>query len=103
MAMTVVQAKSFIRLADAIHETIKETGPQGAPAGYLYLAMQQVNCSLEMFSTIMGAMVKAGKVRLSNDTYYAIHRCDGCSIAGIGCVKCSKTPHCSVPCGKCCK
>ena len=58
-------------VADAIIETVRETGKQGAPAGHLYAGLMAHGFSLENFQQIMHGLEQAGMVRKSGDLYYA--------------------------------
>lgn len=59
-------------LVTAILETIQQAGAEGLPSGPLYMTLNCRGVSLDSYQQIMGALVQAGKVRLSNHVYYAI-------------------------------
>lgn len=66
------QKMALAALCNAFLESVKEAGPQGAPAGPLYAAAMTHGLSLEHFEAIMGALVKAGKLRKSGHLYFAV-------------------------------
>ena len=64
-------AKALLAICDAIIETVKDSGSLGAPAGPMYAALMAQGFSLEQYEAIMGALVKAGKLRKSGDLYFS--------------------------------
>ena len=70
--MTATQQVDAIKaVCDAILDTVRLSSPLGAPAGPMYAAMMAQGFTLEQFETVMGALVKAGKLRKSGDLYYS--------------------------------
>jgi hypothetical protein len=67
--MTNEQRAAAMMLAAAIADTIKEAGSDGAIEGHMY-AMLMAYMSLEQFQAIMRALVKTGKIRVSNHVCY---------------------------------
>lgn len=68
-----VQGPSKLRaLLDIILSTVKETGPQGAPSGPMYMAFMTFGCSLEQYETMVGTLVDAGFLRRSGHVLYWI-------------------------------
>ncbi len=59
-------------LAVAILDTVREAGDQGAPASSLYLALATQGMSLLVFQQIMSGLVAAGKLRHSDNLYFAV-------------------------------
>lgn len=55
----------------AIRGTIAECGPMGAPGGVLYAALMGHGCTLSQFESIMGALVRSGRVRKVGECYHA--------------------------------
>ena len=69
--MTATQQIDAIKaVCDAILDTVRLAGPLGAPAGPIYAALMAQGFSLEQYEAIMGALVKAGKLRKSGDLYF---------------------------------
>lgn len=64
--------KMALLVAVAIYDTIKEAGPNGAPAGGLYAALMERGASLESFEKLMAMLVSTGRVRKSGHVYYAV-------------------------------
>lgn len=64
-------AQAILAIADALLDTVRATGANGAPAGPLYAASMGV-LSLAHFEAIMGALVQSGKVRKSGHVYYIV-------------------------------
>ena len=69
--MTIEQIKALQAIANAIIETVRESGPLGAPSGIMYAALMAQGCSLEQYQQIMSGLVRAGKLRQSGDCYHA--------------------------------
>ena len=70
MAMTRDQIMAVREVARAILDTVKEAGPCGAPGGVMYAALMGAGCSLSQFESIMGTLVRAGKLRKDGDCYH---------------------------------
>ena len=68
ITQTQQQAINFI--VKAVMDTIRESGTVGAPAGVLYAALMTQGCSFNQFTSLMGALERAGKVRLEDDCYF---------------------------------
>lgn len=58
-------------ILDAVEESVKLAGSQGAPGGILYAALMAHGCSLSQFQAIMRALVVAGRVRQEGQLYFA--------------------------------
>ena len=69
--MTTEQVLALKRILDAIIETVKESGPMGAPGGILYAGLMAQGCSLNQFESIMGGLVRAGKLTKQGECYHA--------------------------------
>jgi hypothetical protein len=70
--ITATQRNALLRAVDAVLDTIREMGRDGAPAGPLYLALMGMGCTLGQFEMLMDALVRTGKVRKQGDVYYAV-------------------------------
>ena len=58
-------------IAEAIIETVRESGPMGAPAGPMYAAcMSQL--TLGQFEQVMEGLVLAGKLRRQGHVYFVV-------------------------------
>lgn len=69
--MTMEQTKALHAVAEAVVETIKESGPNGAPGGYLYTALMVYGFTLEQFEILMDTLIQIGKVKKSGHCYFA--------------------------------
>ena len=73
--MTTVNHADAVRLlcaiADALEQTVKEAGPDGAPTGPLYLACMEHGCTLGQFEAIMASLVDVGRVKKRGHLYFA--------------------------------
>jgi hypothetical protein len=69
-APTREQAKALLAILDGIVEAVAAAGPIGAPGGILYAALMSAGCSFSQFNSIMGALVRAGKVVKRGDCYH---------------------------------
>ena len=63
--------KVLALLVDAVVETIKESGPMGAPGGVLYAALMTRGFSLEEFEILMRVVVATGRVYKTGHLYFA--------------------------------
>lgn len=70
--MTPEQIKALLIIANAIVETVKESGPLGAPGGHIYAALMVQGCTLNQYEQIMAGLVGANLVRKSGDCYHAV-------------------------------
>ncbi len=66
---TEAQKRALILIVSAITETIKEAGELGAPGGVMYAALMSQGCTLNQFESIMGALVRMGRVTKDGDCY----------------------------------
>lgn len=57
-------------ICEAIIESVAVAGPLGAPAGTLYAALMAHGCTLDQFNSIMGALVRIGKLRQQGNLYF---------------------------------
>ena len=71
--MNAKQRETIMRLASAVHETVRETGAQGAPAGPMFAAFQAAGISLHVFEQICAGLVGAGVLTKRGHIYYAVH------------------------------
>lgn len=65
------QAAALRMIVSAVLETIQQAGPIGAPGGHLYAALMAQGCSLSQFESLMGALVRSGRVEKRGDCYHA--------------------------------
>lgn len=76
MAITETDYKAskiaLMQYVNALLETIKESGAQGAPLGPMYMAFQTVGMGYETFMHIVGALEDANQVRVSNHVAFYI-------------------------------
>ena len=64
-------AKKLLQLvADAIEETVKEAGPEGAPEVSIHLALQEAGLPSGSVKVFVDTMVNSGRIRRSNHTLY---------------------------------
>jgi hypothetical protein len=68
--MTTTQINTLKLIIDAILETVKEAGSNGAPGGVLYAALMAQGCSLNQFQSLMRGIVSGGKLRQDGDLYF---------------------------------
>jgi len=69
--MTPEQAQALRQIADAIVQTVQESGSVGAPGGVMYAALMAHGCTLNQFEQIMGVLVRVGKLTKRGDCYFA--------------------------------
>ena len=71
--LTKAQATAaLVAIANAVTAAVHEAGADGMPATMLYLTLTQHGCTFEQFNALMGALVKARRVRVTGHTYYAV-------------------------------
>jgi hypothetical protein len=70
--VTAQQTQMLKKVCNAIVETVKEMGKQGAPAGPLYAALMTTGMTLENFEQIMSGLVAAKMLRKSGQLYYYV-------------------------------
>lgn len=68
--MTTDQRRALIAVIDAIVETVRDAGPLGAPAGPMYAALMAQGATLQQFESLMGALVRAGKLVRRGNCYH---------------------------------
>lgn len=69
--MTPKQRAALAALVSATVEAIQEAGPSGAPGGVLYAALMTQGCTLAQFESLMGALVRTGRVKQRGHLYFA--------------------------------
>ena len=67
--ITPQQASALQSIVKSVVATINET-PDGAPGGILYAALMHHGCTLNQFESLMGALVRLGKVTQRGDCYF---------------------------------
>ncbi len=61
-ALTPVQSEALRLIVSATVEAVKAAGPHGAPAGVIYAALMHQGCTKNQFDSLMGALVRKGKL-----------------------------------------
>lgn len=64
--------KRILQLAFDLLDVVRAAGPQGAPAGPMYAACMSLGMTLSQFERLMDLLVAAGKVRKTNQLYFAM-------------------------------
>lgn len=64
------QKRALILLVSAITDTIKEAGEMGAPGGIMYAALMAHGCTLNQFQSIMGTLVRLGRIEKRGECYF---------------------------------
>lgn len=73
-SMTTNKAKqTVLRIANAIVDTVAETGDIGAPATSIYLAMSEHGCTFAQYEAFIGALCDAGKLRRDGGMLFAVN------------------------------
>jgi len=68
--MTSSQIAAIRAIADAIVDAVKAAGPTGAPGGVLYAALMAQGCTYNQFTSLMSALVSAGKLTKDGHVYH---------------------------------
>jgi hypothetical protein len=66
------QVKAVQLVCSAILEAVKAGGDHGAPGGVIYAALMTQGCTLEQYEGLMGALVRAGRLRRSGELYFLV-------------------------------
>jgi hypothetical protein len=64
------QIAALRQIAAAVVEAVREAGPMGAPGGHLYAALMAQGCTLSQFESLMGALVRTGKLTKRGQCYH---------------------------------
>jgi hypothetical protein len=70
--MTAQQKQAILQICDAVVEGIKVAGPIGIPSGHVYASLMHFGCNLSQYESLIGILVKAGKIRKQGDLLFAI-------------------------------
>jgi hypothetical protein len=68
--LTAEQARALRMVIDGVLDAVAVAGPIGAPGGVLYAALMGAGISLSQFESLMGGLVRLGKLRRSGDLYF---------------------------------
>lgn len=68
--MTADQLKALSLIVHAVVDTVKQAGPLGAPGGVMYAALMAQGCALSQFESLMGGLVRAGKIQKRGECYF---------------------------------
>ena len=68
--LNATQARALVAIVKAVTETVAESEPIGAPGGVLYAVLMVQGCSWNQYESLMGALVRTGKLRLEADCYH---------------------------------
>ena len=68
--MTPQQAKALKLIVTSVVDTVRESGDMGAPSGPMYAALMSQGCTLNQYQSLMGALVRTGKLRQEGDLYF---------------------------------
>lgn len=71
MTATANQIAVLRQIASAVVETVRESGPEGAPGGVLYAAMMGAGCTLQQFEELMSVLVSANLLVKRGQLYFA--------------------------------
>jgi hypothetical protein len=55
---------------ESIVETIKDSGPEGVPAGLLYAGLMSIGCSYSTFEALMQTLLREGKLVKRGQLYF---------------------------------
>ena len=61
--------ETMAAVATAVVETVQESGRDGAPSGILYAAVQTMGMSLNLYQSMMDALVHGGILARSGNVY----------------------------------
>lgn len=70
--LTQAQAAALRAIVDAVVDAVRAAGPLGAPGGHLYAALMAQGCTLSQFESLMGALVRTGKVTRRGECYHVV-------------------------------
>lgn len=64
------QAHALRLIVLGVLEAVAAAGPAGAPGGVLYAALMTAGCTIGQFDSLMGALVRTGKLRKQGELYF---------------------------------
>lgn len=64
--MTTEEKLAFIKIVQAVHAAIVESGTAGIPAGHLYAALMPSGCTLAQYERIENLLIESGAVAKKN-------------------------------------
>lgn len=67
------QVAALRMILDAVVESVSEAGELGAPGGVVYAALMAHGVTLQQYEGIMGALVRAGRLRRSGELYFVVN------------------------------
>ena len=70
--LTTTQREAVSALVNATLDGIKAAGDMGAPAGVLYAALSAHGCRLSQFESLIGALIRLGRVRRDGDLLFVV-------------------------------
>lgn len=72
MSQTVSKAQrsALLAVCNAIIDTVAEAEPIGAPGGVIYAALSAQGCTFNQYTSLMGALISAGRLRFEDDCYH---------------------------------
>ena len=68
--LTSEQRNALAVVVDAVLDAVKAAGSVGAPGGVLYAGLMTYGCTHSQFVSLMGALVRAGKLRQDGNLYF---------------------------------
>jgi hypothetical protein len=68
--MTTTAQDALRLIVSATLEAVAAAGPTGAPAGALYAALATQGATLSQFESLMGALVRAGRITQQGHLYF---------------------------------
>ena len=69
--MTATAGNAVVQVIKAVVDTVKESGPMGAPCGVIYSALMAQGCTLNQYQQIEAMIIRAGLVKKSCDCLIA--------------------------------
>jgi hypothetical protein len=72
--ITSEQMKALKAIGDAIIETVRLSGPMGAPGGHIYAALMAHGVNIQQFEQIMSGLCRAGMLRKQGECYFVAAR-----------------------------
>lgn len=63
-------ARGIAAVLELIVEAVKDTGPEGLPAGLLYAALMAYGCSFSMYEELMAVLLREGRVVRRGQLYF---------------------------------
>lgn len=72
--LTPTQRRALSDTVDAVECAVRAAGTHGAPGGVIYSGLMMLGCSYSQYTSLMGAMVRNGRLRRDGELYFVMEK-----------------------------